>query len=61
MPYLKGFSEIFKRIISKHGVKTAFRSGTKVKELKSKARTPSGEKKANLYNPYHVNIKITFT
>ena len=48
IPYIKGFSEIFKRITSKHGVKTAFRPGTKVKELKSTARTPLGEKKANV-------------
>ena len=48
IPYLKGFSEIFKRIASKHGIKTAFRPGTKVKELKSTARTPLGEKKANV-------------
>ena len=48
IPYLKGFSEIFKRIVSKHGVKTAFRPGTKIKELKSTARTPLGEKKANV-------------
>ena len=47
IPYLKGFLEVFKRIASKHGVKSAFRPGTKVKELKSKARTPLGEKKAN--------------
>ena len=48
--YLKGFSEIFKRITSKHGVKTAFRPGTKVEELKSKARTPLGEKKAHVHS-----------
>ena len=48
IPYLKGFSEIFKRIASKHGIKTAFRPGTKVKELKSSARTPLGEKKCRL-------------
>ena len=48
IPYLKGFSEIFKRIVSKHGVKTAFKPGTKIKELKSTARTPLGEKKANV-------------
>ena len=48
IPYLKGFSEIFKRIVSKHGVKTAFRPGKKIKELKSTARTPLGEKKANV-------------
>ena len=46
--YLKGYSEIFKKITSKHGVKTALRPGTKVKEIKSKARTPLGEKKANV-------------
>ena len=38
--YLKGFSEIFKRIISKRGVKTAFQPGLKIKELRSTARTP---------------------
>ena len=45
---MKGFSEIFKRIAFKHGIKIAFRPGTKVKELKSTARTPLGEKKANV-------------
>ena len=48
VPYLKGFSEIFKRVASKHGVKTAFKPGTKVKDLKSTARTPLGSKKANV-------------
>ena len=48
IPYLKGFSEIFKRVASKHGIMTAFRPGTKVKELKSMARTPLGEMKANV-------------
>ena len=46
--YLKGFLVFFKRITSKHGVKTAFRTGTKVKQLKSKARIPLWEKKANI-------------
>ena len=46
--YSKAFSEIFKRIVSKHGVKKAFRPGTKIKELTSTARTPLGEKKANI-------------
>ena len=57
IPYLKGFSEIFKRITLKHGVKTAFRPGTKVEELKSKARTLLGERKANVVysiTPYHI-------
>ena len=48
IPYLKGFSEIFKRIVSKHGMKTAFRPEKKITELKSTARTPLGEKKANV-------------
>ena len=34
IPYLKGFSEMFKRVISKDGVKTAFRPGTKSKRTK---------------------------
>ena len=55
MPYLKGFPEIFKRILSKHGIKTAFRPVTKIKELKSTARIPLGEKKANVM--YHIPCK----
>ena len=57
---MKGFSEIFKRIASKHGIKTAFRPGTKVKELKSTARTPLGDKKANVVYTIPVNVKIMF-
>ena len=44
---MKGFSEILKRIASKHGIKTAFRPGTIVNEFKSTERTSLGEKKAN--------------
>ena len=58
-PYLKGFSEIFKRMTSRHKVKTEFRPDTKVKELKIKAKTQLAEKKA-LYTPYHVSVKISF-
>ena len=46
---MKKFSEIFKKIASKHGLKTTFRSVTKVKWLKSTTRTPLGEKKANMF------------
>ena len=45
--YLKGFPEIFKSIVSKHGVKTAFWPGAKIKESKSTTGTPLGDKKAN--------------
>ena len=48
---LQNWGNIFVRFIesvSKHGVKTAFRPGSKIKELKSTARTPLGEKKANV-------------
>ena len=31
IPYLKGFSQIFKRIVSKHRIKTAFRQVLKLK------------------------------
>ena len=36
IPYLKVFKENFKRIVSKRGVKTAFRTSTKIKEPKEK-------------------------
>ena len=45
---MKGFSEVFKRVASKHGVKTTFKPGTKIKDRKSTARTPLGPKKANV-------------
>ena len=46
---LKGFSGIFKRIASKHGVKAVFQPGSKVKELlKSTTRTAVGEKRVNI-------------
>ena len=48
MSYLKGFSDMFQRIASKHWVKSAFRPGTKIKELKSTARTPLGGEIANV-------------
>ena len=43
--YLKGFSEIFKRIVSKDEVGAAFRLCRKIEVLKPTARKPLGEKK----------------
>ena len=60
IPYSKGFFEILKRIASKQEVKTALRSGTKVKELKFTTRTPSGAKKANVVYSIPMFTKMIF-
>ena len=57
IPYLNGFCKIFKRIVSKHGIKTAFWPGTNIKKLKSTGRTSRGEKKANAVHQTHWKCK----
>ena len=42
--YVRGVSEQFKRLASKHLFRTAFKPGKKVKELKARSQQPLGEK-----------------
>ena len=43
IPYVRGMSEQFKRLASKHLFRTAFKPGKKVKELKTRSQKPLGE------------------
>ena len=45
IPYLKGLSEKFKRITEKHGIRTTFRQGRKLKQLKVRVQHPLGNKR----------------
>ena len=46
IPYVKGLSEQFKRVAEKHGVlRTTFRPGRKLKELRKQSQCPSGDKR----------------
>ena len=45
IPYLQGMSEQFKRVAKKHRFRTAFRPGNKVRQMKTKAQKPLGEKR----------------
>ena len=42
--YVRGLSEQFKRLASKHQFRTTFKPGRKVKELKTRSQQPLGEK-----------------
>ena len=44
--YLKGVSEGFKRIMGKYGYRVALKSGWKIKDMQSKAKTPLGDKRS---------------
>ena len=43
--YVKGLSEKFKRITERHGIRTTFRPGRKLKELKVRSQYPLGNKR----------------
>ena len=43
IPYVRGMSEQFKILASKHLFRTAFKPGKKVKELKTRSQKPLGE------------------
>ena len=45
IPYVKGLSEQFKRVAEKHGVRTTFRPGRKLKELRKQSQCPLGDKR----------------
>ena len=45
IPYVKGLSEQFKRVAEKHGVRTTFRPGSKLKELRKQSQCPLGDKR----------------
>lgn len=48
VPYVKGVSEQFRRIINQHGFRTAFKSGLKVNEIQNRAKKPLGDRKREL-------------
>ena len=45
IPHVKGLSEQFKRVAEKHGVRTTFRPGRKLKELRTQSQCPMGDKR----------------
>ena len=45
IPYVKKLSEQFKRVAEKHGVRTTFRPGKKLKELRKQSQCPLGDKR----------------
>ena len=48
VPYLKGFSEKFKRIAKKHGFRVAHKPGTKIKTSRKLSQEPLGKKQTNV-------------
>ena len=48
IPYLKTFSEKFKRISKRHGFKTAFKPGNKVRDLRKGCQIPLGDKRKDV-------------
>jgi hypothetical protein len=48
VPYLRGVSEEYRRMMNRHGFRTAFKSGTKVNELQNKVKRPLGDKKRDV-------------
>ena len=48
VPYVRGLSEQFKRLATKHFFRTAFNSETRNKELKKRAQEPLGEKQKSV-------------
>ena len=55
VPYVRGLSEQFKRLATKHSFRTAFKPGTRIKELKKRAREPLGEKQKSVI--YQITCK----
>ena len=55
VPYIQGLSEQVKRLASKHSFRTTFKPGNKIKELKSRAQQPLGEKQK--YVVYEIPCK----
>ena len=45
IPYVQGLSEQFKRVAMKRNFRTAFRPGTKVRDIKTKSQQPLGDKR----------------
>ena len=48
IPYIEGLSQAFKRIANKRNFEIAMKSGRKVKDLKTNARHPLGEKRTDV-------------
>ena len=48
IPYLKNVSERFKRIVSRHSFRVAFKPGRKLKEIKSTFQEPLGERQKHV-------------
>ena len=48
VPYMKGSSEQYRKLLNNIGFRAAFRSGKKVGDLQNKAKNPIGNKKKNV-------------
>ena len=55
IPYLKGISENFQRIMSKHNIRTIFLPGKKIKAIKNRAQTPLGNREKEIV--YEISCK----
>ena len=53
--YVRGLSEQFRRLAAKHSFRTAFESGTKIKEIRRRAQEPLGEKQKSVI--YEIGCK----
>ena len=55
VPYVRGLSEQFRRLAAIHSFRTAFKPGKKMKELKTRAQEPLGEKQKSVL--YEISCK----
>ncbi len=55
VPYVRGLSEQFRRLAARHSFRTAFKPGSKIKELKKRAQEPLGEKQNSVI--YEITCK----
>ena len=55
VPYVRGLSEQFRRLAARHSFRTAFKPGSKIKELKERAQEPLGEKQKSVI--YEITCK----
>ena len=57
VPYVRGLSEQFKRLAARHSFRMAFKPGKKMKELKTRAQEPLGEKQKSVINEISCKCK----
>ena len=60
VPYVRALSEQFKRLATKHFFRTAFKPGTRIKELKKRAQEPLGEKQKSVIYQIPVNARMRY-